>query len=45
VNHEVSDDLERDNQKRPVCNKELDSLIGVGKLKLLADGTVVLEEE
>jgi len=31
------------NQKRGVYCKELDSLIGVGKLKLLADETVTLE--
>lgn len=33
------------NLKRGVYSKELDSLIGVGKLKLLADGKVVLESE
>lgn len=31
------------NQKRGVYSKELDSLIGVGKLKLMGDETVVVE--
>ena len=31
------------NEKRGIYSKELDSLIGVGKLKLLADETVTLE--
>ena len=33
------------NEKRGVYSKELDSLIGVGKLKLSADGKVAIESE